>query len=182
MIGLRRWAAAICLATVATAAPALAQQVREGQEKLEGVGHTEIGGLLGIGVPAAREALASVEGWFYVSAFPIERIMVGGELALGGSLESPQGLARYGGYAAFLLKRGGAGPYVLAGLSGIFHSLHDLDTGVGVGIGYLKRLGRGHFLRAEARILRLSEYMRGIDNPSYPQGMLLIGIGKRLGI
>ncbi|WP_419949177.1 hypothetical protein [Candidatus Palauibacter sp.] len=171
--------AATCLATLLTAAPVLSQEIQEVQED---VGHTEIGGLLGIGVPAATEALASVEGWFYVSAFFVERIMVGGELGLGGSVESRQGLARYGGSAAFLLKRGGEGPYVLAGLSGIFHSPHDLDTGVGFGVGYLKRLGRGRFLRAEARILRLSEYTRGFDNPSYPQGMLLIGIGKRLGI
>ncbi len=69
--------------------------------------------------------------------------MFGGELGLGGSLESRprQGLARYGGYAAFFLKGGAAGPYVVASLSGIIYSPYDpYYTGAGFGAGNLMRL------------------------------------------
>ncbi len=176
MIGYRAWVTATCLATLATAPPALGQE-EEGTQ--EGTGHTEIGGLFGVGLPAAQ-APASVEGWFYVSAFPIERVMVGGELGLGGSLESRRGLARHGGYAAFFLKGGAAGPYVVAGLSGIIYSPYDPNyTGAGFGAGNLMRMGRGLVLRTEARVLRLSEH--GFQDPPCHQVMLLIGIGKRLG-
>ncbi|WP_423928398.1 hypothetical protein [Candidatus Palauibacter sp.] len=60
MIGFRGLVFVACLATLAAAPAVLAQEEQENQEE---TGHTEIGGLFGIGLPASEAPSNPVEVW-----------------------------------------------------------------------------------------------------------------------